>query len=76
LQEVFGAPRKTVTRPDQHSVKFVATRVLQELIKSGTTNFRSTYPVIYVLLDNFKPTQRGELAQFYSLGFWILSVKR
>src|SRR2546428_563908 len=72
LEQVLGAPRQTVARPDQEHVKSMAAGVLHHPVQRRASRTGPTESVIHVLLHNLEPALGGELPEVVQLGLGVL----
>jgi hypothetical protein len=72
LQQVLGAPRKPVARPDHEHIEFVSAGILHHPVEFGSSRSRPAESVIHILLHNLEPALRGKLPEVVQLGLWVL----
>src|ERR1039458_4737112 len=69
---MFGAPCKSVDRPDHEHIESVSASIFHKLVQRGPTRFRAAKTVVGVLPHDLKPTLAGELPKVVQLGFGML----
>jgi hypothetical protein len=62
LKEMSGTACESITRPNQHGVEVASMRILEQSVKSRSSDLRAADAMINIFMDNLVAAPAGELA--------------